>query len=106
MGRMAHSRPRPDGATFETDRLTKPVKIAGEPVANLIASTTGTDGDFVVKLIDVYPDVVPQTPPMAGYQLMISADILRGRYRNSFTDPAPIPANQTQTYRFALPTAN
>jgi len=97
---------RPDVATFETDRLTKPVKIAGEPVANLIAATTGTDGDFVVKLIDVYPDVVPQTPALGGYQLMISADILRGRYRNSFSNPEPIPANQQQTYRFALPTAN
>jgi putative CocE/NonD family hydrolase len=97
---------RPDVLTFQTDRLTKPVKIAGEPVANLIAATTGTDGDFVVKLIDVYPDVVPQTPALGGYQLMISADILRGRYRNSFANPEPIPAAQKQTYRFALPTAN
>jgi putative CocE/NonD family hydrolase len=97
---------RPDVLTFETDRLTKPVKIAGEPVANLNATTTGTDGDFVVKLIDVYPDVVAQTPELGGYQLMVSADILRGRYRDSFSDPKPIPANEKQTYRFTLPTAN
>jgi putative CocE/NonD family hydrolase len=97
---------RPDVLTYETDRLTKPLKIAGEPIANLIASTTGTDGDFVVKLIDVYPDVVAQTPGMGGYQLMISADILRGRYRDSASDPKPIPANKKQTYRFALPAAN
>jgi len=97
---------RPDVLVFETPRLDKPVKIAGEPIANLIASTTGTDGDFAVKLIDVYPDVVAQTPAMGGYQLMVSADILRGRYRNSFAKPEPIPAGEKQTYRFTLPAAN
>ncbi len=97
---------RTDVLTFETDRLTKPLKIAGEPVANINASTTGTDGDFVVKLIDVYPDVVAQTPAMGGYQLMVSADILRGRYRDSYTNPTPIPANTKQTYRFPLPNVN
>jgi len=97
---------RPDVLVFETPRLDKSVKIAGEPIANLIASTTGTDGDFVVKLIDVYPDVVAQTPAMGGYQLMVSADILRGRYRNSFAKPEPIPAGEKQTYRFTLPNAN
>ena len=97
---------RPDVLTFETDRLTAPLKIAGEPMANLIASTTGTDGDFVVKLIDVYPDVVAQTPAMGGYQLMVSGDILRGRYRADPSAPAAIPANEKQTYRFALPNVN
>ncbi len=97
---------RTDVLTFTSDRLTAPLRLAGEPVANLVASTTGTDGDFVVKLIDVYPDVVAQTPAMGGYQLMISADILRGRYRNSFSDPAAVPANEKQTYRFALPNVN
>jgi putative CocE/NonD family hydrolase len=97
---------RTDVLTFETDRLTAPLQLAGTPVANLIASTTGTDGDFVVKLIDVYPDVVAQTPAMGGYQLMISADILRGRYRDSFSDPKPIPANEKQTFRFTLPAVN
>ncbi len=97
---------RPDVLTFTTDTLKKPVQIAGEPVANLVAATTGTDGDFVVKLIDVYPDEVPQTPEIGGYQLMVSADILRGRYRNSYSDPAPIPPGQNQTYRFGLPTTN
>ncbi len=97
---------RPDVLTFTTDRLTAPLKIAGEPMANLVASTTGTDGDFVVKLIDVYPDEVAQTPAMGGYQLMVSADILRGRYRNAYRQPEPIPANEKQTYRFALPNAN
>ncbi len=97
---------RPDVLSFTTPVLKMPVKISGEPVANLIASTTGTDADFVVKLIDVYPDEVGRDPRMGGYQLMISADILRGRYRDSLSDPKAIPPDQKQTYRFALPTAN
>ena len=59
-----------------------------------------------MKLIDVYPDEVGRDPKMGGYQLMISADILRGRYRDSFSDPQPIPSGKTQVFRFALPTAN
>jgi putative CocE/NonD family hydrolase len=97
---------RTDVLSFSTPALTEAVKISGEPIANLIASTTGSDGDFVVKLIDVYPDEVGREPRMGGYQLMVSADILRGRYRESFSNPQPIPANQPQLYRFALPTAN
>jgi len=97
---------RTDVLSFATPVLTEPVKISGEPIANLIASTTGTDGDFVVKLIDVYPDEVGREPKMGGYQLMISADILRGRYRDSLSSPKAIPSDQKQVYRFALPTAN
>jgi len=97
---------RPDVLSFATAPLTEPLKISGEPIANLIASTTGTDGDFVVKLIDVYPEEVGRQPKMGGYQLMIAADILRGRYRDSWNDPKPIPAGAKQVYRFALPTAN
>ena len=97
---------RPDVLSFSTPALKQPLKISGEAVANLVASTTGTDGDFVVKLIDVYPDEVGREPKMGGYQLMIAADILRGRYRNSLSNPQPIPAGQKQVYRFALPTAN
>jgi predicted acyl esterase len=82
------------------------LKISGEPIANLVAATSGTDGDFVVKLIDVYPDEVGRNPKMGGYELMISADILRGRYREAFDAPKPIPAGQKQLYRFSLPTAN
>jgi putative CocE/NonD family hydrolase len=97
---------RTDVLSFATAPLQRPLKISGEPIANLIASTSGTDGDFVVKLIDVYPDEVGRDPKMGGYQLMISADILRGRYRESLSNPKPIPAEQKQVYRFALPTAN
>jgi uncharacterized protein len=97
---------RTDVLSFSTPRLTQAVKISGEPIANLIAATSGTDGDFVVKLIDVYPDEMGREPKMGGYQLMISADILRGRYRDSFSNPKPIPADQKQVFRFTLPTAN
>jgi hypothetical protein len=97
---------RPDVVSFVSDILTAPVKISGQPMAHLVASTTGTDSDWVVKLIDLYPDEVAGQPAMGGYQLMVSADILRGRYRESFETPKPIPANEPLPYRFALPTAN
>jgi putative CocE/NonD family hydrolase len=97
---------RPDVASFTSEVLTAPVKISGEPIANLIASTSGTDSDWVVKVIDLYPDEVAGQPKMGGYQLAVSMDIFRGRYRESFTHPAPIPANQPELYRFALPNAN
>jgi putative CocE/NonD family hydrolase len=97
---------RTDVLSFSTPVLAEALKISGEPIANLIASTTGSDGDFVVKLIDVYPDEMGREPKMAGYQLMVSADILRGRYRESFSNPKPIPADQRQVFRFALPTVN
>ncbi len=97
---------RTDVLTFTSDVLTAPVKISGEPMANLMASTSGTDSDWVVKLIDVYPDQVASQPAMGGYQLMISADIFRGRYRESFSEPRPIAPNQPLAYRFAMPTAN
>ena len=97
---------RPDVLTFTTDRLTAPLKIAGAPVARLVASTTGTDADFVVKLIDVYPDEVAQTPRLGGYQLMVSADILRGRFRHAYDRPEAIPAGEKQSYDFALPNAD
>jgi putative CocE/NonD family hydrolase len=97
---------RTDVLSFATPVLTEPLKISGQPIANLIAATSGSDGDFVVKLIDVYPDEVGRDPKMGGYQLMVTADILRGRYRDSFSNPKAIPAEQRQIYRFALPTAN
>jgi hypothetical protein len=97
---------RPDVLAFVSDVLTAPMKISGEPIANLIASTSGTDADWVVKLIDVYPDEVAGQPEMGGYQLMISADIFRGRYRESPESARPIAAGKPLRYRFALPTAN
>ncbi|HEV7747424.1 MAG TPA: CocE/NonD family hydrolase [Pyrinomonadaceae bacterium] len=97
---------RPDVAVFTSEVLTAPIKISGEPMVNLVASTSGTDSDWVVKVIDLYPDEVAGQPNMGGYQLMISADILRGRYRESLSEAKPIAANMPLLYRFALPTAN
>jgi putative CocE/NonD family hydrolase len=97
---------RTDVLSYTTDVLTAPVKISGEPVAHLLASTSGTDADWVVKVIDLYPDQVAAQPEMGGYQLMISADIFRGRYRESFETAKPVAANTALAYNFKLPTAN
>jgi putative CocE/NonD family hydrolase len=97
---------RPDVVTFVSDVLSAPVKISGQPIANLVASTSGTDSDWVVKLIDVYPDEMVGQPELGGYQLMVSADIFRGRYREGLETPKPIAAGVALPYRFALPTAN
>jgi putative CocE/NonD family hydrolase len=97
---------REDVVSFVTDTLTAPVKISGQPVANLIASTSGTDSDWVVKLIDLYPDEVGAQPEMGGYQLMVAADIFRGRYRESLESPKALAPDKPLLYRFALPTAN
>jgi putative CocE/NonD family hydrolase len=97
---------RPDVVAFASDTLSAPLKISGEPIVNLVASTTGTDADWVVKLIDVYPDEVAGQAGMGGYQLMVAADILRGRYRESLETAKPVTAGEPLLYRFALPTAN
>jgi putative CocE/NonD family hydrolase len=97
---------RPDVLAFVSEALSAPLKISGEPIANLVASTSGTDSDWVVKLIDVYPDEVVRQPAMGGYQLMVSADIFRGRYRESFEAAKAIEPNKPVVYRFSLPTAN
>jgi putative CocE/NonD family hydrolase len=97
---------RQDVAVFTSDVLTAPMKISGQPVANIVASTSGTDSDWVVKVIDVYPDEVAGDAKMGGYQLMISADIFRGRYRESLEVAKPIAPDKPLLYRFNLPTAN
>jgi len=97
---------RPDVLTYTSEVLTEPMAISGEPMANLVASTSGTDGDWVVKLIDVYPDEVPGQPEMGGYQLPVSMDIFRGRYRESLSNPKAIAPNKALLYKFALPTVN
>ena len=97
---------RPEVVVFVSDVLSAPVKVSGQPVANLVASTSGTDSDWVVKVIDVYPDEVAGQAAMGGYQLMVSADIFRGRYRESLETAKPIAADRPLLYRFALPTAN
>jgi uncharacterized protein len=97
---------RPDVLTFVTEPLTAPLRVSGAPVVNLYASTSGSDSDWAVKLIDVYPDTVPSQPAMGGYELSISLDIFRGRYRTSLEHPAAITPDQPLLYRFAIPTVN
>jgi uncharacterized protein len=97
---------RTDVLAFVSDELTAPVKVSGQPIANLVASTSGTDSDWVVKLIDVYPDEVAGQEEMGGYQLMVSADIFRGRYRESLEAPKALTPDKPLLYRFALPTAS
>jgi putative CocE/NonD family hydrolase len=97
---------RPDVLVYTTPVLAAPLRIAGQPIVHLHASTSGTDSDWVVKLIDVYPDEVASQPALGGYQLMIGADIFRGRYRESFERAVPLAAGKVLEYRFALPNAN
>ena len=97
---------RTDVLAYQSDVLTEPVQISGQPIANLVASTTGTDADWVVKVIDVYPEEVGGDPGMGGYQLAVSMDIFRGRYREGYETPKAIVANAPLLYRFPLPTAN
>ena len=97
---------RPDVLVYTSGVLTEPLKISGQPVANLVASTSGTDSDWVVKLIDVYPDEVAGSWTLGGYQLMVAADIFRGRYRESLETAKPIEAGKPLLYRFNLPTTN
>ncbi len=94
---------RPDVLTYETAPLTQPLKLEGTPLVHLVASTTGTDSDWVVKLIDVYPAHYPQKPEMGGYELGIAMDVMRGRYRTDPAHPQPLTPNAPLTYQFALP---
>ncbi|MES2150004.1 MAG: CocE/NonD family hydrolase [Pseudomonadota bacterium] len=97
---------RTDVLSYVTAPLTAPLQIAGAPMVNLFASTSGSDADWVVKLIDVYPDEVASQPELGGYQLGISMDIFRGRYRQGLDKPLAIPAGKVERYRFELPNAD
>ena len=97
---------RPDVMTYVSEPLTEPMKLSGEPVVHLVASTTGTDADWVVKLIDVQPDRTAPPVEMGGYELPLATDIFRGRFRSSFEHPAPIQANEPLPYVFGLPMVN
>jgi uncharacterized protein len=97
---------RQDVLSYVTPPLKESLRVSGAPIVNLVASTSGTDSDWVVKLIDVFPDQVPSQPEMGGYELNISMDIFRGRYRESFETPKAIEPNKPLTYKFGLPTVN
>ena len=89
---------RPDVLSWETETLGEEVTVAGEIVAHLFASTSGTDSDWIVKLIDVYPEEYPKDPKLGGYQLMIANEALRGRFRKSFEQPEPVVPNEVNEY--------
>jgi uncharacterized protein len=97
---------RTDVLTYVTEPLKTPIKLAGEPVVHLVASSSGTDSDWAVKLIDVEPDRIAPPLDMNGYELPLAIDIFRGRYRTSFEHPEPIGSNQPLPYVFALPMVN
>jgi len=100
---------RPDVMVYESDVLTEAVTLTGPIVADLFVSTTGTDADYVVKLIDVFPDSLRDYPsndksvPMAGYQMLVRGEVLRGRFRNSFERPEPFVPGQVTSVRYELP---
>jgi len=97
---------RSDVLTWQTEPLASDVTIAGEVTARLFASTTGSDADWIVKLIDVYPERYPENWDLAGFQLMVSNEVFRGRYRKSFEKPEAIPPGEVVEYPFSLHTQN
>jgi uncharacterized protein len=97
---------RPDVASWETETLQSDVTVAGDIVAHLFASTSGSDSDWFVKLIDVYPEQYTEDPKMGGYQLIIADEVFRGRFRKSFEHPEPISPNHVNEYTIDLHTNN
>ena len=97
---------RPDVLTYVTPVLDKDVHIAGQPMVDLFAATSGTDSDWVVKLIDVYPEENTANPVMAGYELPIGIDIFRGRYAHGFDKPQALTPGKAENYKFGLPNVN
>ena len=104
--RFAYS--RPDVLVFETPELTEDITLGGELLAKLLVSSTGTDADWIVKLIDVYPGDEQNSPytdksvSLSGYQHMVRSEIMRSRFRNSFEKPEPMVANKITPINFAL----
>jgi uncharacterized protein len=94
---------RPDVLAWVTEPLKDDLVVSGRIVAGLFASTTGTDSDWIVKLIDVYPEKYEPDPKLRGYQLMIAGDVLRGRYRNSIEKPEPITPDAVLRYEIGFP---
>ncbi|MBV9083226.1 MAG: CocE/NonD family hydrolase [Acidobacteriaceae bacterium] len=95
---------RPDVLTWESEPLTEDVVVAGDIVVRIFASTTGTDSDWIVKLIDVYPENYEPDPKLRGYELIIADEVFRGRFRNSFEHPEPIAPGRVTPYSIDLHT--
>jgi uncharacterized protein len=93
---------RPDVLTYESEPLKEDITVSGDPVAHLFAATSGTDSDWVVKLIDVYPENFAPDQSMSGFQLMLAGEVFRGRYRTSFENPQPLVAGEVAAYAIKL----
>ena len=98
---------RPDVVVYESDTLTEDVTISGNVMADLFVSTTGTDADFVVKLIDVYPANAPNNSPLAGtkmggFQLLVRGEVMRAKFRNSFAKPEPMKPGEVAEVKFDM----
>jgi putative CocE/NonD family hydrolase len=99
---------RPDVLVYRTEPLTADVVVAGPILASIFASTTGTDADWIVKLIDVYPGDAPDNNPnprgirMGDFQMLLAGEVFRGKYRNSFAKPEPLVPGQAVKYEFDL----
>ncbi len=102
--RFVHN--RTDVLSWETETLKEDVTVTGNIFAKLFAATTGSDADWIVKLIDVYPEQYPKEPAMAGYQFMVANDVFRGRFRKSFEKPEAITPGMVQEYTIDLHTLN
>ena len=89
---------RPDVISFTMDSLTDDLTVTGKIMAHLFASTSGTDADWIVKLIDVYPDFDEKSLTMSGYQLPVAMEVFRGRFRKSFTNPTPLVPNKPEEF--------
>jgi hypothetical protein len=94
---------RPDVLSWTSEPLQEDVTVSGKIIANLFASTSGTDSDWIVKLIDVYPEKYTPDPKMSGFQLMIAGDVMRGRYHKSWEKPAPLIPNAVTRYEIGFP---
>ena len=100
---------RPDVMVYQTDVLTEDITLAGPVIADLLVSTTGTDADYVVKVIDVFPDDYPNNSPnprnvqMGGYQMLVRGEVMRGKFRNSFEKPEPFTPGQVTEVKYTLP---
>jgi hypothetical protein len=97
---------RPDVLSWETDTLQEDLTVTGNITAQIYASTTGSDADWIVKLIDVYPEHYPKEPKMGGYEFMVANEVFRGRFRNSFEHPEPITPNKVEAYTIDLHSLN
>ncbi|MGA2534362.1 MAG: CocE/NonD family hydrolase, partial [Candidatus Aminicenantales bacterium] len=97
---------RPDVLSWKTEPLAEDVTVTGRITARLFASTTGTDADWIVKLIDVYPGDYPAEPAMGGYQLMIADEVFRGRFRSGFEKPEPLVPDRVTDFAIDLHAAD